>query len=65
MRGTAFDADELDQKGDGTSANDRPAIISVLSRDTREHRFWVCDHAETCACTTLIAANVSAGSTTL
>jgi transposase len=33
----------------------------VLSRDTGEQRFWVCDHADTRTCTALIAANVPAG----
>jgi hypothetical protein len=30
-----------------------------------EHRFWVCDHADTRACSALIAENVPAGSTLL
>jgi hypothetical protein len=30
----------------------------VVSRDTGEHRFWVCDHADTRPCHDLIAENV-------
>jgi transposase len=37
----------------------------VVSRETGEHRFWVCDHADTRTCHDLIAANVPAGSTGL
>jgi transposase-like protein len=36
-----------------------------VSRETGEPRFWVCDHANTRTCSTLIAANVPTGSTTL
>ena len=53
------------RKGQGTYANDRPPIISVVSRDTGEQRFWVCDHADTRTCSELIAENVQAGSTRL
>jgi transposase len=53
------------RKGRGTYANDRPPIISVVSRDTGEHRFWVCDHADTPTCAALIAENVPARSTQL
>ena len=53
------------RKGHGTYANDRPPIISVISRETGEHRFWVCDHADTHTCAALMAANIPAGHTTL
>jgi len=53
------------RKGHGTYANDRPPIISVISRETGEHRFWVCDHADRRTCHSLIADNVPAGSTQL
>jgi transposase len=53
------------RKGHGTYANDRPPIIGVVSRETGEHRFWVCDHADTRTCRRLIADNVAAGSTQL
>lgn len=36
-----------------------------MSRETGEHRFWVCDHADTRTCRRLIAANVPAGSAQL
>ena len=41
----------ISARGHGTYANDRPPIISVISRETGEQRFWVCDHADrrTCA----------------
>jgi transposase-like protein len=53
------------RKGHGTYANDRPPVISVMSRETGEQRFWVCDHTNTRTCSALIAANVPTGSTTL
>jgi transposase len=53
------------RRGHGTYANDRPPMISVVSRDTGEHRFWVCDHADTRTCVALIAENVPAGRTQL
>jgi transposase-like protein len=37
----------------------------VVSRETGEHRFWVCDHADTRTCRRLIADNVPAGGTHL
>jgi transposase len=46
------------RRGHGTYANDRPPIISLISRDTGEQRFWVGDHADTRTCAGLIAENV-------
>jgi transposase len=46
------------RKGHGTYANDRPPIISVISRETGEQRFWVCDRADTRTCAALIAENI-------
>jgi transposase len=37
----------------------------VVSRDTGEQRFWVCNHADTRTCAALIAENVPAVSTQL
>jgi transposase len=37
----------------------------VISRETGEQRFWVCDHADTRTCRKLIAENVAASSTWL
>ena len=37
----------------------------MVSQDTGEQRFWVCEHAATRTCHELIAANVPAGSTLL
>ena len=34
------------RKGHGTSANDRPPIIRVVSRDTGQHRVWVREHVD-------------------
>jgi transposase len=45
-------------KGYGTFANDRPPIISIISRETGECRVWVCDHATKHTCDDWIAANV-------
>jgi transposase len=53
------------RKGHGTYANDRPPIISVVSRETGAHRLWVGDHADTRTCRRLIAENVPAGRTQL
>jgi transposase len=53
------------RKGHGTYANDRPPIISIISRDTGEQRLWVCNHANRQTCHTLIADNVPPGSTLL
>ena len=53
------------RKGHGTYANDRPPIISVISRETGEHRLWVADHADTRTCRPLIAENIPAGGTWL
>jgi transposase len=46
------------RKGHGTYANDRPPIISVISRDTGEQRLWGCDHANRRTCADRIAESV-------
>jgi hypothetical protein len=53
------------RKGHGTYANDRPPIMSVISREMGEQRFWVCDHADMQTCQCLMAENVAPGSTQL
>jgi transposase len=53
------------RKGHGTYANDRPPILSIISRDTGEQRWWVADHADTRTCRALIAENIPVGSTRL
>lgn len=53
------------RKGQGTYANDRPPILSVVSRETGEHRFWGCAHADRRTCRRLIAENVPVGRTWL
>jgi len=37
----------------------------VISRETGEQRFWVCDHADTRTCAALIAENIRVDSTWL
>jgi hypothetical protein len=49
------------RKGHGTSANERPPIISIMARDTGEPRWWVGDHADTRTCRALITDNIPAG----
>jgi transposase len=53
------------RKGHGTYANDRPPIISVISRETGEQRLWVCDHADQHTCSVLVAENLPGGSSIL
>jgi transposase len=53
------------RKGHGTYANDRPPIISVISRETGEQRFWVCDHADQHTCSGLVAESLPTGSSVL
>jgi transposase len=53
------------RKGHGTYANDRPPIISIISRETGEQRFWVGDHADRRTCHGLILENLPTGSTQL
>jgi transposase len=53
------------RKGHGTYDNDRPPMISLISRDAGEQRLWVCDHATTRTCTALIAANLPPSGTLL
>ena len=53
------------RKWHGTYANDRPPIISLISRETGEQRLWVCEHANTRTCAALIAENIPMGSTWL
>jgi transposase-like protein len=40
-------------------------MISVISRETGEQRFWVCDHADKCTGHNLIAENVPGDSAIL
>jgi len=51
------------RKGHGTYANDRPPIISIISRDTGEQRWWVCAHANQHTCRHLTADTVPTGGT--
>lgn len=53
------------RNGHGTDANDRPPIISVISRETREPRCWVCEHADTRTGHALMADHVPPDSTRL
>jgi transposase len=53
------------RKGHGTYTNDRPPIISIISRDTGEQRLWVGDRADKRTCAALIAENIPLESTIL
>ncbi len=53
------------RKGHGTYADDRPPLIRITSRETGEQRWWVCDHADTHTCATLVAENIPTASTWL
>lgn len=46
------------QRGHGTFANDRPPIFSVVSRDTGELRYVVCDQATKETCRAIVATYV-------
>src|SRR5215207_145744 len=46
------------RRGMGTFANDRPPIISLVSRQTGEHRYWLCDSASKAICHEIIHQNV-------
>jgi transposase-like protein len=52
-------------RGRGTYATDRPPIIHVVSRESGEHRFWVCEHANKRTCHQLIDESIPVGSTVL
>ena len=51
------------REGHGTYAKDRPPLISLLSRETGEQRWWVCERADLRTGRTLIAEHVPAGRT--
>jgi len=51
--------------GHGTDANDRPPILSLISRETGEPRWWVGAHADRQTCHGLISVNLAAGRTQL
>jgi transposase len=53
------------RRGYGTYENDQPPIISVISRETGEQRFWVCDRADQRTCSALIAENIPGDSAIL
>jgi transposase len=52
-------------KGKGTYANDRPPILSLISRSTHEVRYWVLEHADKPSTRTVVEGNVVPGSTIL
>ena len=53
------------RRGHGTYANDRPPIISIVSRESGEHRYWVCHNANRVTCHSLVNASVPMNSTLL
>jgi transposase len=53
------------RKGKGTYENDRPPILSQISRATHEVRYWVLEHADKATMRTIVEANVLPKSTIL
>jgi transposase len=53
------------QKGKGSYANDRPPILSLISRTSHEVRYWVLEHADKPTTRTIIEGNVPPQSTIL
>jgi transposase-like protein len=51
--------------GHGTYANDRPPIISLISRETGEQRWWVGGRADRRTCQALLTENIPADGTQL
>jgi transposase len=52
-------------KGKGTYENDRPPILSLISRSSHEVRYWVLEHADKPTTRTIIEGNVPPQSTIL
>jgi transposase len=55
----------IKRKGKGSYANDRPPILSLISRSSHEVRYWVLEHADKPTTRTIIEGNVLAGNTIL
>jgi transposase len=53
------------RKGKGSYANDRPPILSLISRTSHDVRYWVLEHADKPSTRTIIEGNVPRGSTIL
>lgn len=53
------------RKGKGTYENDRPPILSLISRSSHEVRYWVLEHADKPTTRTIIEGNVPRESTIL
>lgn len=51
------------RRGRGTYANDRPPIVSIISRTTGEHRYWVAQTTTKEKLHKLVRENVPDGST--
>lgn len=51
------------RRGRGTYANDRPPIVSIISRTTGEHRYWVAQTTTKEELHKLVCENVPDGST--
>jgi transposase len=45
-------------KGKGTYQNDRPPILSLISRSSHEVRYWVLEHADKATTRTIVEGNV-------
>ncbi len=55
----------MKRKGKGTYDNDRPPILSLISRTTHEVRYWVLEHADKPTTRTIVEGNVPPKSTIL
>jgi transposase len=53
------------RKGKGSYANDRPLILSLISRTNYEVRYWVLSHADKPTTRTIVEGNVPPASTIL
>jgi hypothetical protein len=53
------------RKGKGTYENDRPPILSLISRATHEVRYWVLEHADKATTRMIVEGNVPPKSTIL
>jgi transposase-like protein len=53
------------RKGKGTYENDRPPILSLISRTSHEVRYWVLEHADKATTRIIVEGNVPPKSTIL
>ncbi len=46
------------RRGRGTYANDRPPIIGVVCRETKEYRYWVVEHTDKATSRAIVEARI-------